>query len=140
MASSGSGSVPGQLSVAFASGVVGAVVVLIIAWVIGQFGLFGDLGCHWRPMPNRNAAYTRLVWGGIFGLLFCLPLMAGSVVKRGLVFGIVSALVQLLIVFPLIEHQQVLGLNYGYTTPFFVVLLNAIWGMTTALWLKMIGG
>ena len=91
-------------------------------------------------MPNRNAAYTRLVWGGIFGLLFCLPLMAGSVVKRGLVFGIVSALVQLLIVFPLIEHQQVLGLNYGYTTPFFVVLLNAIWGMTTALWLKMIGG
>ncbi len=140
MASSGAGSVPGQLSGAFASGVVGAVVALIVAWVAGRSGLFSDLGCHWQPMPSRGAGYSLVVWGGIFGLIFCLPLMAGSVVKRGLVFGLVPALVQLLIVLPLLDHQQVLGFNHGYTTPFFVVVLDSIWGLTAAGWLKMIGG
>lgn len=140
MAASGSGSVPGQLSMAFASGVVGAGVLVVVALLMGRFGIFADLGCHLHPSANREYLYSRLVWGGIFGLLFCLPIMSGSVWKRGFVFGLIPAAVQLLVIFPLLNHVQVLGLNYGYTTPIFVVFLNAVWGLTSAGWLKMIGG
>ena len=140
MAGSGSGSVPGQLSMTFASGVVGAGLVLMVALLMHRFGFLADLGCRLHPSADGRYIYSRLVWGGLFGLLFCLPILSGSVWKRGLVFGLVPAAVELLVVFPLLNHAQVLGLNYGYTTPIFVVFLDVIWGLTSAGWLKMIGG
>ncbi len=68
MASSGSGSVPGQLSMAFAAGAVGAAVLLIIALLMARFGLFGALGCHLPLSSSRELIYSRIVWGGLFGL------------------------------------------------------------------------
>lgn len=140
MAGSGAGSVPGQLSITFASGVVGAGAMLIVALLLGRFGLFGDLGCSLHPSADHRYVYSHLIWGGLFGLLFCLPVMNGSVWKRGLILGLVPAAYQLLVVFPIFDHGRLLGLNNGYTTPLFVVCLDAIWGLTSAGWLKMIGG
>ena len=40
MAGSGSSSVPGQLSLSFAAGAVGAIVNMLAAWMLARMGLF----------------------------------------------------------------------------------------------------
>ncbi len=139
MAASTSGSVPSQLSSAFAAGVVGALALCGVAWLMAKMRIFSLLHCHISLPIGREWLYSRLVWGGIFGLFFVLPVWSGKTAKRGLLFGLLPSLFQLFVVFPLLLHKQVMGLNFGYTTPLFVVVLNLFWGLVTAGWLAMLG-
>ncbi len=139
MAGSTSGSVPSQLSSAFAAGVVGALVLCGAAWLMVKMQIFSLLHCSISLPIGREWIYSRLVWGGLFGLFFVLPIWTGKTAKRGLLFGLLPALFQLFVVFPLLLHKQVMGLNFGYTTPLFVVALNLLWGLATAGWLAMLG-
>ncbi len=138
MAGSPSGSVPLQLSSAFAAGVAGALVNMGAAWLFARMNLFSMLHCSLAVTVSREWLYSRLVWGGLFGLFFVLPVFAGKTIRRGLLFGLIPALFQLFVVFPLLLHKQVMGLNFGYTTPLFVVVLNLLWGLAAAGWLAML--
>jgi hypothetical protein len=139
MAGAGSSSVPGQLSLSFAAGAVGAVVNMSAAWLFDRMGLFHLLGCDISIAANKYWIYSRLVWGGIFGLFLVLPVLTNSVLKRGLLLGLLPAAFQLFVVFPIFLHQSVMGINHGVTTPLFVIALNLLWGMAAAGWLKMTG-
>jgi hypothetical protein len=55
---------------------------------------------------------------------------------RGVLFSLAPTLVQLFLVFPLMAHKGVLGLQLGYLTPLLVIFYNAIWGLAAGLWLK----
>jgi hypothetical protein len=48
------------------------------------------------------------------------------------------SLVQLLYIFPTVQNKGLLGLKLGALTPVVVILLNAIWGVAAALWLRLI--
>ena len=87
------------------------------------------------PQLTAPWLYPRIVWGGIWGALFLLPLLRTRVFIRGL--G--PTLVQLFIVFPLKAHKGVMGFDLGALTPVFVILFNAIWGLTAALWVRWAG-
>lgn len=139
MAGAGSSSVPGQLSLSFASGAVGAIVNISAAWIFYRMGLFQLLGCNLSVTANKQWIYSRLVWGGIFGLFLVLPILTNSVLKRGLLLGLLPAAFQLFVVFPIFLHQRVMGFNHGLTTPLFVIALNLLWGIAAAGWLKMTG-
>lgn len=139
MAGSTSGSVPAQLSVTFAAGTVGAVVNMGAAWLFAQMHLFSLLHCNIHIDVTREWIYSRLVWGGLFGLFFVLPIWTGKSVRRGLLFGLLPAAFQLFVVFPLLLHKQLLGLNFGFTTPLFVIVLNLLWGLAASGWLAMLG-
>ena len=137
MAGSGSSSVPGQLSLSFAAGVAGAVVNMLAAWILSRMGIFAMLGCSLSIRVDKQWIYSRLVWGGIFGLFLVLPVLTNSVVKRGLLLGLLPAAFQLFVVFPIFLRQHLMGLNHGLTTPLFVLFLNLLWGVAAAGWLKM---
>ncbi len=137
MAGSGSSSVPGQLSLSFAAGVVGAVVNMLAAWMLSRMGVFHMLGCNLSVSADKPWIYSHIVWGGIFGLFLVLPVLTNSVLKRGLLLGLLPAACQLFVVFPIFLGQRLMGLNHGLTTPLFVLFLNLLWGVSAAGWLKM---
>ncbi len=127
------------MSRTYAAGAVGAVANMFAAWLLAKTGAFALLGCRIAIEPTKEWIYSRLVWGGIFGLFFVLPILSNSVVKRGLLLGLLPAFFQLLVVFPILLHKTILGLDLGYTTPVFVIVLNLIWGLVAAGWLQMTG-
>ncbi|MGD2175595.1 MAG: hypothetical protein PVJ27_09345 [Candidatus Brocadiaceae bacterium] len=123
-----------RLSTAFAAGALGGAVNGIVVWGAGGLGLTTALGVQIAPALTRELIYSKVVWGAIWGLLFLLPLWRRSVVVRGLIYSIGPTLVQLLLVFPLKADKGMLGLELGVLTPLFVLLFNAAWGITAALW------
>lgn len=122
-------------SLVFAAGVFGALLNSVAAWLFGMLGITGALGVKMALPLTPAWLYPRLVWGGLWGFLFLLPVLRDSPVLRGLLWSIGPTLVQLLVVFPLKAHKGMFGLDLGAMTPVLVVILNAIWGIGAALWL-----
>jgi hypothetical protein len=65
--------------------------------------------------------------------------MKTRIFSKGLIFSLGPTLVQLFVVFPMKANKGVMGLDLGLFTPLFVVVFNAIWGWTAAIWLKSVG-
>jgi hypothetical protein len=65
--------------------------------------------------------------------------MQTRILFRGFIFSLGPTLVQLFVVFPMKANKGVMGLDLGLFTPLFVVVFNAIWGWTAAIWLKSVG-
>ncbi len=123
-----------KLSVVWSAGALGGLLNGVALWLFGVLGITATLGVSIAPQFTPPWLYPRLVWGGIWGALFLLPLMRGSVWLRGLVYSMGPTLVQLFIVFPLKADKGMLGLDLGAATPLFVVILNAVWGIAAAWW------
>jgi hypothetical protein len=125
------------LSLVFAAGCVGAVLNSLAVWLCGRFGISAALGVNIAPALSPGWLYPRVVWGGLWGLLFLFPLLQGSVLGRGLLFSLGPSLVQLLVVFPYQAHKGVFGLALGTLTPVLVFLFNAVWGVVAAWWVRL---
>ena len=123
------------LSLFFAAGVVGALANSVVAWLLGELGVPRALGVALAPGWSAGWLYPRLVWGGLWGLLFVLPLTT-AVVPRGLLVSLAPTLFQLFVVFPAWTGKGVAGLELGLFTPLFVALYNAVWGVTASWWVK----
>ena len=126
-----------DLSLVFAAGCFGGVVNSLALWLAGTAGLILAVGVKLAPPLTPAWLYPRLVWGGIWGLLFFLPHSSRSLVRRGLFYSLAPTLVQLLVVFP-VKGQGLGGLQLGAFTPVVVLVVNAVWGLATALWLRRI--
>jgi hypothetical protein len=127
-----------NLSLVFAAGCWGAWWNSLAVWLFGVLGIAPALGVHIAPPLTPAFLYPRLVWGGIWGLLFLLPLGQWPFPLRGLLFSLGPSLVQLFLVFPLKAQKGVMGLQLGYLTPLLVVFYNAVWGYAAGLWLKWV--
>ncbi|MEB2343949.1 MAG: hypothetical protein OZ948_04355 [Deltaproteobacteria bacterium] len=124
-----------SLSLFFAAGVVGALANSVAVWLLGELGVPRALGVALAPDWSAGWLYPRLVWGGLWGLLFALPIQA-ALLPRGLLVSLAPTLFQLFVVFPAWAGQGVAGLELGLLTPAFVLLYNAIWGVTASWWLQ----
>jgi hypothetical protein len=125
-----------NLSLVFAAGCWGALWNGLAVWLGGYLGIALALGVHIAPPLTSAFLYAKLVWGGLWGLLFLLPMARWSFPVRGLLFSLAPTLVQLFLVFPLIAHKGVLGLQLGSLTPLLVVFYNGIWGYAAGWWLN----
>lgn len=123
-----------RIGVSFAAGNAGGLATVLSLWLFGTIGISGALGVALAPPLSPGLIYNMMVWGGIFGFLFLLPMLPGSVVKRGLLYGLAPSAVQCLIVFPMKAGAGVGGVDLGLMTPILVLVLNSIWGVVTA-WL-----
>ena len=125
-----------KVSQVFTAGCLGGLINSLSVWLFGIAGISLAFGVTIAPQLSATWLYPRIVWGGIWGALFLLPIMRNHYISRGLIYSLGPTLVQLLVVFPLKTNAGVFGLGKGALTPLFVVLFNAIWGISAALWLK----
>ena len=126
-----------EWSLAYAAGAVGGLVNGLAIWLFGKVGINQFLGVALAPQLTTPLIYNKLVWGGIWGFLFLLPFPRLTYVSRGLIYSLAPSLVQIFFVFPQVLHKGVGGLELGYLTPLLVLFFNAIWGVVTAVWLKV---
>jgi hypothetical protein len=127
-----------KLSLVFAAGCLGGLLNSLAVWIFGVIGITSALGVKIAPPLSAPWLYPRLVWGGIWGLLFLLPLMQKRYLYRGLIFSLGPTMIQLFIVFPMKANKGVMGFDLGLLTPLLVFVFNAIWGLTAAIWLRWV--
>jgi len=128
-----------NLTLVFASGCFGGLMNSLILWLFGRAGIPAELGVKLAPALTPAWLYPRLVWGGIWGFLFVLPIFRSQPFAQGLFFSLWPSVVQLFIIFPYQANKGMLGLDLGTLTPLFVLFFNALWGLAAAFWLRMVG-
>ena len=128
-----------RLTLVFAAGCMGGLVNSLALWLFGRAGIPAELGVKLAPALTPGWLYPRVVWGGIWGFLFVLPIFRNQPFAQGLFFSLWPSVVQLFVVFPYQANKGVLGLDLGTLTPVFVLFFNAVWGLTAAFWLRMAG-
>ena len=128
-----------NLSFVFTAGVFGGLANSAALWGAGAVGLTGLLGVAIAPSLTPAWLYPRLVWGGLWGLVFLLPFSRERWLARGLVASLGPSLVLLFGVFPWKFNMSALGFELGTLTPVVVLLANAVWGVTTSWWLRRAG-
>ena len=125
-----------NLFILFSAGCLGALVNSIAVWLFGRLGITGYFGVSIAPALTPNFLYPRIVWGGIWGFLFLLPILKSKYIKKGTLLSVFPTLVQLFIVFPCKAGKGMAGLDLGLLTPLFVLFYNWIWGVVTAVAVK----
>ena len=115
-----------KLLIFFAAGCLGALANSIAVWLFGYFGITTSLGVSIAPSLSANWLYPRIVWGGIWGLFFVLPILQSKMLRKGAVLSLLPTAVQLFVVFPLKAHKGIAGVELGLYTPVFVLFFN--WG------------
>ncbi len=125
------------LLIVFSAGCLGALANSIAVWLFGYFGITAELGVSIAPTLTPNWLYPRIVWGGIWGLLFLLPILKSKYLLKGAVLSLFPSLVQLFVVFPYQAGKGMAGLDLGQLTPLFVLFFNWIWGVVSAIAIKL---
>lgn len=126
-----------KLLICFAAGCVGALVCCLTVWFFGSQGIPGRFGVVMAPAFTTNWLYPRIVWGGLWGLLFALPWVNSSPLVKGAFLSLFPALFQLLVVYPFQTGNGYLGLKLGLYTPAFVIFYNLVWGLATSLTIRI---
>jgi len=126
-----------RLMIAYASGSLGALASSLVLWWFERTGVTGVLGVDISPALPPDWLYFTIVWGGIFGILFLLPVFKTRFILKGSFLSLVPTAVMLLIAFPFKLHKGFLGLKLGFFTPLFVLFFNWIWGIVSATAIKI---
>lgn len=121
-----------KLMIFFAAGAIGALLSSLVMWQFGQQGISQSLGVAIAPSLSAHWLYPRIVWGGLWGLLFALPMMNARLLTKGTVLSLIPSAVQLFIVLPN-AGKGVAGLEMGLYTPALIVFFNWVWGVAAAL-------
>jgi len=125
-----------KILICFAAGCLGALANSLAVWAFGDYGITKHFGVAIAPALKPAWLYTRIVWGGLWGLVFVLPFLNSKLITKGAVISIFPTLVQLLVVFPLQAGKGYFGMDLGMYTPAFVVFFNLIWGVVAAIAIK----
>ena len=127
-------------SVCFAGGVAGGLVAGFGAWLAGRYGWTDALGVSLAPSFDSAWIYARLIWCGVWGLLFLPPILDDSVLWRGLFFSLCPSLAQLFFASGGETGAAGWGVGPGTWAPVVVFALNVLWGWTTAAWVVAVTG
>lgn len=128
-----------RLSLCFTGGVVGAVFNSLFVWGMGAYEVTDYFGIAVAPPLAWEWMRPRLLWGGIWGLVFFATwdLVLERAWLLGIVVGLAPTAVQLFWVFPVLEGVGELGRELGRWTPALVVAANTLWGLAAAYWIKL---
>ena len=63
-----------SLSLFFAAGALGGLANSLVAWGFGELGISRALGVSIAPGLTAAWLYPRIVWGGLWGFAFLLPI------------------------------------------------------------------
>jgi hypothetical protein len=125
-----------KILIFFAAGCLGALVNSLVVWSIGDLGITRSLGVAISPALKPGWLYPRIVWGGIWGFLFFLPVLNSRPFYKGTLLSLVPTMVQLFVVFPYQTKNGIAGIKLGILTPALVFVFNWVWGVATSLTIK----
>jgi len=125
-----------KLFIFFSAGCIGALANSLAVWLFGHYGISSSLGVSIAPSLSPEWLYPRIVWGGLWGMLFILPVLQSKLVLKGMLLSLFPTAVQLFVVFPLMAHKGMAGLELGLLTPLLVLFFNGVWGIAAALSIK----
>ena len=117
----------------FAAGCLGALVNSLLIWSLGQQGITQTLGVSMVPYLSAHWLYPRIVWGGLWGFLFIISFAQNRPFFKGGLLGLFPTAAQLFVFFPYYQNGGIAGLELGLLTPLVVLVVNWVWGVTTAL-------
>jgi hypothetical protein len=126
-----------NLSLIFAAGGFGGLVKGVVAWLFGAWGINALLGSSLAPALSPAWIYQHVVWGGIWGLLFLLPVRGISYPALGALYSLPQSLIMLLVLFPKMGQAGLWGLGLGHSTPGLILFFGVVWGVAAGLWLKV---
>jgi hypothetical protein len=128
-----------KVSVAFSSGVFGGLVNSLAVWAFGVTNLHTILHVGIAPAWSAQWLYPRLVWGGLWGLLFATSVLRGREFMKGFLLSLAPTAAQLLYFLPYQAHKGFFGLQLGALTPVVVLIFNLLWGLSAVVWLRATG-
>ena len=129
-----------KILICFGAGCLGALANSLTVWFFGDFGITKALDVSIAPSLTPAWLYPRIVWGGIWGLVFIAPVLKSHPIRKGLLMSLFPSLVQLLVLFPIRENQGYMGFDLGIFTPLFVVFFNMVWGVVTSISIRLAKG
>jgi hypothetical protein len=131
-------------AVCFTAGSLGGLFNSLAIWLVGSWQLTAMAGVNLSPALTPGWLYPRLVWGGLWGLIYYFtvgrPRSRRQWVRKGLWISLLPTAVQLFYVFPNYTSHGLLGFGLGNLTPLFVLLFNLVWGFFTGLWTRIFWG
>ena len=131
-------------AVCFFAGLLGGLCSSLVLWLAGSWGLTTSVGVHITPDLNSAWLYPRLIWGGLWGLVYFL--FVGSRrsrrhwIRKGIIVSLLPTAVQLFLVYPYSTDHGVLGFGLGDLTPLVELIFNGVWGFTTGLFTRLLWG
>jgi len=120
----------------FAAGCAGAMANSVALWALGEWGITRAAGIAIAPALTANWLYPRIVWGGIWGIVFALPLFNSKPIFKGSLLSLFPTIIQLFVVFPYKAQKGIAGIDLGALTPVLVLVVNWVWGVVTALMIR----
>lgn len=121
----------------FAAGCLGALVQCVVMWLFSRYGITHSFHVNLPGSIAPAWLYPHIVWGGLWGFLFLLPILTSSILVRSVVIALIPAGVELLIIYPIYEGRGMAGLSLGMLTPFLVLFFYWIWSLATIITLKL---
>ena len=115
----------------FTAAALGGLAVVITVWSFGQIGVADLFGVAVKPPLAKAFIYKQMVWGGIWGLIFLLPVALKPLWLKGLALTLAPVIVALVVLFPL-GGAGMLGFKLGTLTPLYIFIVNIPWGLVTA--------
>ncbi len=128
-----------KLSLAYVSGTVAALVACLVFWLLGRDGVTAWMGVDLAPRLTTGWLYSRLVFGGLCGLLLALPVLPNQVPVRAVLISLAPAAYILLVFFPNLG-RGLFGFGYGAMTPMLIGALCLLWGLLASGWYRLVRG
>ncbi len=132
------------LAICFCAGMLAALCSSLVAWQSGQMGLPATLNVRMAPTLSPEWIYSRMIWGGLWGLVYFLavgPLKSRRHwARKGLWISLLPTLFQLLVVYPYMTRHDWLGIDLGQLTPLFILAYNLVWGLCTGIFCRLLWG
>src|SRR5437588_5567205 len=131
-----------RVAICFASGVVGAVAVVLLSYILFGLGISSALGVK-APIPLKSPdIYRPLFWGGLWGIPFGLFIATAwnHLYLFGVLYYLAPVLALFLIFLPM-SGAGFFGLRQGGPMfTLYLLLVNLPFGIITALAAKAIIG
>jgi hypothetical protein len=122
---------------AFAAGCVGGLIYCVTMWLFTRYGITQSFGVSLYGSLSPQWMYPRIVWGGLWGLLFLLPMLTSSIFARSFVISLIPAFVQLFIIYPFYTNKGFAGMQLGVLTPLLVWFFYWVWSFATVITLRL---
>ncbi|HEU5192131.1 MAG TPA: hypothetical protein VFX14_20775 [Methylomirabilota bacterium] len=122
-----------RVAICFASGVVGALAVVVLSHIMFAVGLSQKLGVMAPVSVQSPEIYKPLFWGGLWGILFglLLPTFWSHLYLFGFLY-VIAPLAALFLFFLPMAGAGAFGLKQGPMFTLYLVLVNLPFGIVTA--------